>query len=219
MVGEIKKGRYVYYHCTGYKGKCPEPYTRKEVLEKDFTRLLEGISFSEEVLDWVTKALRDSHKDEKKFHDEAIAKLERERRRIQDRIDAMYMDKQDGRIDNDFFDRKAAEFRSQQCRLMRDIEAHQAANKSYIEEGIKLLGLAQRAHRLFESQPPSEKRKLLDFVLSNCRWKGGHLEADYRQPFDLIASAALADRQLNSGGIAENGNFDNWRRKRDSNPR
>jgi len=23
MVGEIKKGRYIYYHCTGFKGKCP----------------------------------------------------------------------------------------------------------------------------------------------------------------------------------------------------
>jgi hypothetical protein len=23
MVGEIKKGRCVYYHCTGFKGKCP----------------------------------------------------------------------------------------------------------------------------------------------------------------------------------------------------
>src|ERR1700730_9217600 len=23
MVGELKKGRYVYYHCTGFKGKCP----------------------------------------------------------------------------------------------------------------------------------------------------------------------------------------------------
>ncbi len=64
-----------------------------------------------------------------------------------------------------------------------------------------------------------EALKLLNFVLSNCRWKGGQLEADYRQPFDLIASAALADRQLNSGGSAENGNFGNWRRKRDSNPR
>jgi hypothetical protein len=30
-------------------------------------------------------------------------------RRIEDRIDAMYMDKLDGRIDNGFFDRKAAE--------------------------------------------------------------------------------------------------------------
>jgi len=48
MVGEIKKGRCVYYHCTGYKGKCPEPYTREEVLEKKFTELLKGISFSQE---------------------------------------------------------------------------------------------------------------------------------------------------------------------------
>ena len=131
----------------------------------------------------------------------------------------MYMDKLDGRIDAEFFDRKAAEFRAGQCRLMRDIDAHQVANKTYIEEGIKLLELAHPAHRLFESQHPNEKRKLLDFVLSNCRWKGGRLDADYRQPFDLIATAAFADRQLNSGGSPEKGDFDNWRRKRDSNPR
>jgi hypothetical protein len=28
MVGEVKKDRYVYYHCTGYKGRCDEPYVR-----------------------------------------------------------------------------------------------------------------------------------------------------------------------------------------------
>jgi hypothetical protein len=211
MVGEIKKGRYVYYHCTGYKGKCPEPYTREEVLEKAFTGLLKGISFSPEVLEWVTKALRDSHKDERKFHEDAIVKLQREHRRLQDRIDAMYLDKLDGRIDNDFFDRKAGEFRSQQCRLMRDMEAHRAANRNYIEDGIKLLELAQRAHQEFESQPAIEKRKLLDFVLSNCRWKGGRLEAEYRQPFDLIASAALADRQGGGIGGSGTGDFSNWR--------
>jgi site-specific DNA recombinase len=51
IVGELKKGRHVYYHCTGYKGKCPEPYTREEVLERKFIGLLKGISFSNEVLD------------------------------------------------------------------------------------------------------------------------------------------------------------------------
>jgi site-specific DNA recombinase len=219
MVGEIKKRRYVYYHCTGYKGKCAEPYTREEVLEKAFTGLLKGISFSEDVLTWVMKALRESHRDEKHFHDEAIVKLQREHRRLQDRIDAMYMDKLDDRIDNAFFDRKAGEFRSEQGRIMRDINAHQNANRSYIEEGIKLLELSRKAAQLFESQPPSEKRKLLDFVLSNCSWKGGNLEAKYRQPFDLIASAALSDRHLKSEHGPENGNFDNWRRERDSNPR
>ena len=218
MVGEIKKGRYVYYHCTGYRGKCPEPYTREEVLERAFTALLKGISFAPDVLAWVTRALRESHTDEKRLHDEAISKLQAEHRRLQDRIDAMYMDKLDGRIDNDFFDRKAGEFRSEQGRIMRDVTAHQNANRSYVEEGVRLLELAQRAHQLLESQLPKEKRKLLDFVLSNSRWKDGRLEADYRQPFDLIASAAFADRQGRAGSGSGNDDFGNWRGRRDLNP-
>jgi site-specific DNA recombinase len=36
LVGEKKKGKCVYYHCTGNKGKCPEPYAREEVLEACF---------------------------------------------------------------------------------------------------------------------------------------------------------------------------------------
>jgi hypothetical protein len=81
MVGEIKKGRYVYYHCTGHKGKCPERYTREEVLEEAFAGLLKGLAFSSEVLAWVTRALRESHGEERMFHDEAIVKLQREHRR------------------------------------------------------------------------------------------------------------------------------------------
>jgi DNA invertase Pin-like site-specific DNA recombinase len=83
-------------------------------------------------------------------------------------------------------------------------------NQSYIEEGIRLLDLAHRAHRLFENQPPSEKRKLLDFVLSNCRWKHGQLQAEYRKPFDMLAVAVAKD-QMPAGVIAPgNGNFENW---------
>lgn len=183
----------MYYHCTGYRGKCPKPYTREEVLEKKFTKLLKGISFSPDVLTWVAQALRESHQDQRKFREDAIATLQGEHRRFQNRIDAKYMDKLDGRIDNDSFDRKAAEFRLEQCRVMRDIETHRNANQNSIEDGIRLLELARRAHLLFENQPPAEKRKLLDFVLSNCRWKGGKLEAEYRKPFDMLAVAVAKD--------------------------
>ncbi|SPF40824.1 hypothetical protein SBA4_260007 [Candidatus Sulfopaludibacter sp. SbA4] len=62
--------------------------------------------------------------DEKQFHDEAIGKLQREHRRLKDRVDAMYMDKLDGRIGNDFFDTKAAEMRAAQAAIMREIDAH-----------------------------------------------------------------------------------------------
>src|SRR6185437_11876646 len=50
LVGEIKKGRYVYYHCTGAKGKCPEPYVREEILEENLAEVLRCLTFDDEVL-------------------------------------------------------------------------------------------------------------------------------------------------------------------------
>jgi len=41
------------------------------------------------------------------------------------------------------------------------------AKESYIDEGIQILELARNAQRLFERQQPREKRRLLNFVLSN----------------------------------------------------
>ena len=161
-------------------------------------------------LGWVRQALRESHRDERQFHDDAIAKLQREHQRLQGRIDAMYEDKLDGRIANEFFDTKAAEMRAAQAATIRDLGAHQTANHSYIEEGVQLLELAHRAPTLFESQPPAEKRKLLNFVLSNCTWKGGELTAKYRQPFDVLGVAVAAEQERMGGGSAKNGQFENW---------
>jgi site-specific DNA recombinase len=75
---------------------------------------------------------------------------------------------------------------------------------------VKLLELAHDAHVLFESQPPKEKRKLLDFVLSNCTWKGGELTAKYRQPFDVLAVAVASEQQQVGEGIAEMARNDIW---------
>jgi site-specific DNA recombinase len=50
LTAEIKKGRYIYYHCTGYKGNCNQPYLRQEELEKEFTALLNNIVVSDEMM-------------------------------------------------------------------------------------------------------------------------------------------------------------------------
>jgi hypothetical protein len=93
---------------------------------------------------------------------------------------------------------------------MRDLEAHQTANRSYIDVGAQLLELAHAAPVLFESQPPAEKRKLLNFVLSNCTWKACELTAKYRQPFDVLGVAVASERQRMGEGIAESAKFVKW---------
>jgi site-specific DNA recombinase len=76
IVGEIKKQRYVYYHCTGYKGRCEEHYVREEFLEGQFSDLLGRLTFDDEVLAWVRDALHASHADEKRELEAARAFLD-----------------------------------------------------------------------------------------------------------------------------------------------
>jgi hypothetical protein len=205
LVGEIKKGRYVYYHCTGYKGKCEEPYVREEVLERKFTEVLRGLKFEDEVLGWVAEALRQSHADEKRCHEEAVARLQAEYQRLQNRLDVMYIDKLDGKIDAAFYDQKASEWRVEQSRILDAVAGHHHANQAYLDEGVKLLELAGRAADLFAKQEPREKRRLLDFVLSNSTWTNEELQPHFRQPFDMIADAATAcaEKKLAGGASGE----------------
>ena len=90
VVGEIKKQRYVYYHCTGYADKCQgnpascrRKYVREEVLEAQFTELLGRLQFDDEVLEWVREALHASHADERREHEEAIKRLQAEYKRLE----------------------------------------------------------------------------------------------------------------------------------------
>jgi DNA invertase Pin-like site-specific DNA recombinase len=211
MVGEIKKGLYVYYHCTGQRGqRCPEKYVRQELLETRFTYLLKSISLPAGVLQLAREALKEIHTDESAFHKEAIMHLQSEYTRLQARLDAMYDDKLDCKISAEFFDRKATEWQKEQTRLLCCMEDHQNANKTYLDEGVNLLELVSNAHKLFELQLPHEKRRLLRFVLSNCTWKDGELQPTFKQPFDLLAhSGAAMKMPVGSVGL-ETGQNEEW---------
>ena len=162
---------------------------REEALEAQFTELLGRLRFDDDVLEWMRDALHASHADERREHEEAIKRQQAEHKRLQERINAMYVDKLDGLVDTAFFNKMSNQWRAEQLVCLEAIERHQNAEKSYMEEGIQLLELARNAQRLFAKQEPREKRRLLSFLVSNCRWNDGVLTATFRQPFDMLAEA------------------------------
>jgi len=224
VVGEIKKQRYVYYHCTGYADKCQgnpascrRRYVREEALEQQFTELLGRLQFDDEVLAWVRDALHASHADKRREQEEAIVRLRAEYDRLQRRIDAMYVDKLDGRVDVAFFDKMSAEWRVEQDRCQREIDRYQEADKSYMDEGAQILELARDAQRLFERQEPRQKRRLLNFVLSNCSWEDGEVVATFRQPFDLLAETTVIAARYDAERTSISAENEIWRPRQDSN--
>lgn len=91
------------------------------------------------------------------------------------------------------------------------------SDQTYLSEGIKFLELAGRAQELFLIQPATEKWRLLNFLLSNCTWKGGELDATFRQPFDMLHDTTKAPRSRNSDAGVPQPDFENWLPGLDSN--
>ena len=217
LTAEIKKEKYVYYHCTGYKGKCPEKWVREEEVAEQFGKVIGAIKMDEEILNWVVSALKESHQDEKKYHEDQIKNLQAKYNKLKARLETMYMDKLDGRIDQDFYDRKSTEWKKEQDDIFRKIESHQNADRAYIDEGVKLLELSQRAVILYDKQDMQEKRRILNFVLSNSIWKDGRLHPNYRKPFDILAETNVAYQNKKAVFPVENGDFEFWLPSTDSN--
>ena len=107
LVGELKKGKYVYYHCTGNRGKCPEPYTRQEVLTGEFASILGELVIPQPILEWLGDSVLESDRTEQAARERTIKRLEAAYDRLKARIETMYLDKLDGRITGEFFDKRS----------------------------------------------------------------------------------------------------------------
>jgi site-specific DNA recombinase len=90
LVGEVKKGRYVYYHCTGYRGNCGEPYTREEILTQQFAVGLRELILFPTVLRWLTTELLQSDESERLARAQARRLGQAELERGQVRLEMMY---------------------------------------------------------------------------------------------------------------------------------
>ena len=144
VIGEIKKGKYIYYHCTGQRGKCPEKYARQEMIEAQFCDAVRRIVLPEPFVGWASDVLRQANADDASLREEAISRLTAQSERVVTRLDAMYIDKLEGRITTEMYDRHAGQWKPELDQLERAIEHHQAgSDKSYLPEGTQLLELVR----------------------------------------------------------------------------
>ena len=185
-------------------------YVPQEEIERDFERVLRMIVIDEEVAGWVATALRQSHSDQKRFRETEIKKLNAEHERIQKALDTLYDDRLESRIDLAFFERKSQQLRDEQTAIRRDMERHQTATVSFMDAGVRIIELSQKLHSMFLKQPAHEKRRLLDFVVSNCSWKDGRLTPTFRQPFDMLAVAVSKNFPSETLNEIPSAKSENW---------
>jgi len=106
------------------------------------------------------------------------------------RIDQMYLDKLDGEIEEAFYQKHVRQWREEQDSIQEQIRQHQKADENYIEQGIKLLEIAQSAYRFFKSKSKPERAELIRFTLPGSKLCDGKV----KPPFDIIWRLARETR-------------------------
>jgi hypothetical protein len=97
-----------------------------------------------------------------------IAALSHRRRQasaVRRRLDQAYLDKLDGKISEDFWSQKSAEWTTEEQQISLAIQGLAQAHPDRIIDAVRIFELANKAHFLYVSQPMLEKAKLLRMVL------------------------------------------------------
>ena len=132
-----------------------------------------------------------------KTHEETLRKRQAERIEqrlallLRRRLEQAYGDRLDGKITEEFWEAKSADWQEEEQALLASLrELERAENPERTLDRGRILELANKAHSLYITQTPQEKAKLLRMVLSNCVVNAISVYPTYRKPFDMIFERA-----------------------------
>jgi site-specific DNA recombinase len=180
VTAELKKSRYIYYRCTGSRGKCSLPYFREEELGDRLGVILKDIHIPDVILTQLKSTLLSGKSSQDKHRKQQRERLQQRLEVVRHRVEQAYTDKLDGKITEDFWARQSAQWQREEEQIHLAMQALEEASPDRIIEGVNILELANKAYFLYLRQPPTERAKLLRIVLSNCTVDAASIYPTYR---------------------------------------
>ncbi len=193
---EKKKAKYVYGHCTQFKGKHKAQYVSEENLTNQLAKLFKTIQIPAFAYEQVSGALRASHEDKKRMRDTTLATLDAEIEKYQRRMEKVYEDYLDEKIPEALYQRKFDEFRKAQKSVQNKRINIEQIEDDYYGTVNHLLKLSKNATKLFEKANIEQKRSLINIVLSNLQLDGKELRWELKKPFDTMAFCTVSGNWL-----------------------
>lgn len=184
---EKKKNKYVYGHCTQYKGNHGAKYITEELLTTQLTKVFDSIQIPTIAYEQVSEALRASHDDKKRIRESTLTTIETEIEKYQKRMEKVYEDFLDEKIPETLYQKKFGEFRESQKKLQNNRLNIELIEDDYYGTVNHLLSLSKNATSLFKRADIVQKRSLINIVLSNLRLDGDLLLWELKKPFDTMA--------------------------------
>lgn len=187
---EIHKG-IIYGHCNHYRNCSQKKWVTQDEVDSQLVDEFEKLEIKNtRIVDWIRKALKESHKDEAAYYTTAINELYQKQKQLQKRLEKIYEDKLDEKITEEFYNRKNKEWSDELEKVTEMVKKHNNANNKFRQLGINIYELSQKAKQIYlKAKNEEDKRSLINLVFTNLTLNGVKLNIDYTKTFKLLAEA------------------------------
>ena len=214
ITAEMKKNKYIYYHCSKARDKkrhqvCPQPMMREKDLRKLLDKEVKKVTINDMIKELLTEAMRQSHKKEKELHRTGMQEWQIMYDTAESKLNRLFELFYNRLITQEEFGKRKEEILSEKEKAKEHLEAHGQAQKSWINYSEKLIITTNHALTIFREGTPEEVKMLLSAIGKNYILKDDVLTFQFKEPFNFVA-------RLN---VSKSSNKTDWRRGWDSNPR
>jgi len=186
---ETHKNKW-YGHCNKYKPCSQTDWYKDKDIEKQLLRLVKNITPKSKILiDWVIKALKESHKDEIEYHNNTVADINRKITITKSRLDKIYEDHLDSLITREKYLELKERYEKDEQDSLNALAKHKKANSRYYDFGVLVLEVTKNALAILkDAEKPDElKREYYKTIFSDLVIKDSKIEYKYNLAFQLIA--------------------------------
>ncbi len=187
VIGEKKKARYHYYHCTFSKGRHEgKVYLREEKLSELFAAPVKDVTLDKDTASWIFDTVCEENKGVAELQDKRLAALKASYEKVNTRISKLYDAKFDNEITEEGFIAKEREYQGQLIQIKAQTEELQKVNPHFAEDAQSALELSKRMYPLYVRSNYEEKAKLLQLLASNFTLIDVSPIPTYKEPFSFF---------------------------------
>lgn len=201
LVGELKKEKYIYYHCTGNRGgDCKKySYVKEEIIEKAVMDLLKTFQLPPELLKIVHQELKNNVEGQNFYNQNRIKTVNKQIETLKNRLNKLFNLYLDGQIESDLYTKKRQEFETELDDLLLEQNSYQRTEVEILKKAELLFELFKNASSLYVRGSIKQKREILSILCSNFLYDGKNVTITIKKAFQPLVKIANLEKMGRSG--------------------
>jgi hypothetical protein len=144
-------------------------------------------SIPDNIQELIDEEVKVSNKREKEYRDEHLKLIQSKMLLNKQKLDRLFdLRLEDTSITKEEYEEKSIKLKDEQVNLQLQFEEHTKADFEFKKTLITMLNLCRNAEELFMSSEHYDKRKIVNFLVSNATYKDKKLDFTLKTPFNLI---------------------------------